>query len=60
LERQEATVADRPGSPQNPLPPGTIDTKFLNSSRAIMGSRAGEALRRLRSGAVTVRELLVV
>ena len=55
----EAVVADRPGSPQNPLSPDALDKKFLDNAAAVVGVRTTEALVRLRGGAELVSELLV-
>ena len=59
-KRCEATVPDRPGSPQNPLGPGGIDTKFGHAVAPILDRRADDALSRLRGGASMVGELVLV
>ena len=59
-KRYEATVPDRPGSPQNPLGPGGIDTKFGHAVAPILDRRADDALSRLRGGTSMVDELVVV
>jgi len=55
----EKVIADRPGSPQNPLSPTALDDKFADNAAAVLGVRTTEALRQLRSGAERVSELFV-
>lgn len=52
-------VPDRPGSPENPLPTDALDSKFVDAAAGVLASRTGEALRRLRGGAVKLNELFV-
>ena len=59
-KRCEETVPDRPGSPENPLGPDGIDTKFGHAVAPILDGRADDALSRLRGGASMVDELVVV
>jgi len=56
----EATVPDRPGSPENPLGPVGIDAKFHHAVAPRLDGRADDALRQLRGGASLVRELILV
>jgi 2-methylcitrate dehydratase PrpD len=53
----EKVVADRPGSPQNPLSANAIDDKFVDNTASVLGVRTTEALSRLRGGAERVSEL---
>lgn len=55
----EEVVFDRPGSPENPLPPNALDIKFADNAAPVLGVRTTEALSRLRSGAGRVSELFV-
>jgi 2-methylcitrate dehydratase PrpD len=59
-KRCEETVPDRPGSPENPLETDGIDAKFRNAVAPVLDGRTDDALRQLRGGASTVRELVIV
>jgi 2-methylcitrate dehydratase PrpD len=59
-KRCETTVADRPGSPENPLERDAIDAKFLDAVGPTLGRRADDVLHALRGGALLVSALVVV